>query len=77
MKKQDILSAKDIAAAQRVPAYRHPESRRTAALHVGDQAYTITGLPCGQAVENEKEENAKKKVLKSAPASPATPSKKS
>jgi hypothetical protein len=60
-KKTDVnLSAEQLLQAQTVPAYRHPDSARTACLHLDGQAYTITGLHCGKEVK-AKGENLKAK----------------
>lgn len=46
-KPKPVLTAEQIAKADKVVAYCHPKSARTVAYHYDAHAYTVTGLPAG------------------------------
>ena len=45
---KETLSAKQLAGAEIVSVYKHPESARTVARHLDGEAYTVTGIHCGK-----------------------------
>ncbi|MEO0510548.1 MAG: hypothetical protein AAF065_11890 [Verrucomicrobiota bacterium] len=72
---KDTLTAEQLAGAEIVPAYVHPDSHRSVARHLGDEAYTITGAHCG-AINKKAAEDAEKKAKAPAPKKEAEPEEK-